>query len=121
MQGSSSGTSLPTTTTTFVGTSGSSSTEANVAQIVGSTQSYGHFYCYGPKPTGSSSDVFTVRIGTLSGGSPSFSSSTATCTVSSGTISASSSITLTLSAGQSVDVQVVNGNTAGAVSWALGP
>jgi hypothetical protein len=114
LSGSSSGTSLGASATTFVGTSGASTTEANVQFIQPVTQTYTKFYCFGPKPTGGTSDVFTVRVGGAS--------QTGTCTIASGgTTVVTATVSITISAGSLVDVQVANGNSAGAATWALAP
>jgi hypothetical protein len=100
-------------TVVFTGISDQSATEANVQQIVGSGLTFGHFYCYGPKPTGSTSDVFTLRVNGAA--------TAATCTVAKPNTTGTNVVSVSVSAGDLVDVQVVNGSAAGQVSWALAP
>jgi hypothetical protein len=101
-------------TTIFAGAGAANATEANVQQVVPVTKTYTKLYCFGPKPTSGTTDVFTVR--------DNGSSTTATCTVpTGGTSVVTSTINLTINAGDLVDVQVANGNAAGGVTVALAP
>jgi hypothetical protein len=110
----SSGSSVAANATVYVGAAAANATETNVQQVVPVTKTYTNLYCFGPKPTGAASDVFTVR--------DNGSSTTATCTVpSGGTSVVTSAINLTINAGDLVDVRVANGNTAGGVTAALAP
>jgi hypothetical protein len=112
--GSSSGLPLVANSTTFVGTSGASTTETDIEQVVPVTQTYTKFYCFGPKPTAGTSDVFTVRINGVS--------QTGTCTIpTGGTSVVTATVSITINAGTLVDIQVANGNNAGPVTWALAP
>jgi hypothetical protein len=92
----------------------SNANEEKVQSIFPMTQTFTKFYCSGPKPTGGTSDVFTVRIGGVS--------QSGTCTIlTGGTGIAKETVNITLNPEQLVDVQVKMGNEAGAVSWSLAP
>jgi hypothetical protein len=89
--------------------------EANVQNVVGTATTFGHMTCFGPKPTGGASDVFTVRKNGAS-------VATATCTVGTGvTTPVTTTITLSVAVGDLIDIQVANGNAAGGVEAALAP
>jgi hypothetical protein len=64
-------------------------------------------------PTLATSIVFTFRLNGAA--------TAAICTVATGQTSGSSAIALSLTAGNLIDVQVVTGNSAGQVTWAVGP
>jgi hypothetical protein len=113
----SSGGSVAASATVFTSPFGTaqSGTEGNVEQIAPTTMTFGHLECFGPKPTGGTSDVFTVRVNGAN-------VTAATCTVpTGGQTPVSNAITLTLHAGDLFDVQVAQGNSAGNVWWSLGP
>jgi hypothetical protein len=89
--------------------------EGFVQQVVGSAMTFGHMTCFGPKGTGGTSDVFTVRKNGASVG-------TATCTIpTGGTTFITNTITLSVAVGDLIDIQVANGNTAGGATAALAP
>ncbi len=114
MMGSSSGTALPASGVRYVGTSGTSTTESSVEQVSPVTQTFTKFYCFGPKPTAGTSDVFTVRVNG--------SSQTGNCTIpTGGTSVVTATVSINIPAGSLFDVQVANGNDAGPVTWALAP
>ena len=99
----------------FTGVFVQSATEANVQFIMPSAQTYGHLMCFGPKPTAGNTDVFTV----MKNGTP---VATATYTIpTGGTTPVLSTITLTVAAGDLLDVHVAQGNTSGQVYWTLAP
>jgi hypothetical protein len=89
--------------------------EANVQIMMPTAMSFGHLVCFGPKPTSGATDVFTVRKnGAIV--------ATATCTIpTGGTTAVTSAITLSVVAGDLIDVQVVQGNNPGVVWWSLAP
>jgi hypothetical protein len=98
---------------------GQSATETNVSQLAPTALTFGHFVCYGPKPTGATSVVFTVRVGVP--GSP-FANTSATCTIPTGGGTAvTNAISLTIPAGDLFNVSVAQGNTSGNVYWSLAP
>ncbi|MFN2614129.1 MAG: hypothetical protein ABR552_04850, partial [Actinomycetota bacterium] len=108
------GGSVAANATAFTGLSSQATTEGLVQQLFPVTQTFTKFYCFGPKPTSGTSDVFTLRVNGAD--------TTATCTVGSGvTTVVLSPINISISGGSLVDVKVVNGNTAGGVTWGLAP
>ena len=122
--GGSGGSSIAAEKTVFTGldSQASNATENNVVSIFPETQTFTKFYCFGPKPTGRTSDVFTIRTGKMGSKEPEMGSTTATCTIPSGGSGvATSTVNVTVTAGELADVQVKVGNEAGAVSWGLAP
>jgi Collagen triple helix repeat (20 copies) len=108
-----SGGSVLASATVFTGLDSQSPTEANVQHVVPVTQTFTKFYCFGPSP-GAGTDQFTVRA--AGKGQP------GTCVVpTGGTTVVTAAVNITLNAGELFDVEVVQGNTAGAVTWALAP
>jgi hypothetical protein len=108
-----SGSIVAASTTVFTGLDAQSASEATVEQIMPTTQTFTKFYCFGPTPA-TSSDVFTVRVAGVS--------QAATCTVpAAGTTVVSASVNVTINAGELFDVEVAQGDAAGAVTWALAP
>jgi hypothetical protein len=96
------------------GGTGSKASEPNVEQIVPVTQTFTHFYCRGPKPTAASTDVFTVVIDG--------SATTTTCTIPTNqTVFTNQLINLTVTAGHTIAVRLVQGNNGGQVSFGLAP
>ena len=105
---------MPASTTSFLGTSANSTTEGNVQFFAPVAMTFTKFYCFGPKPTGGTTDVFTVRVN----GAP----VTGTCTIpTGGTAPVTATVSISIAAGSLVDVQVANGNLVGGVSWGLAP
>jgi hypothetical protein len=114
-----SGSSVAAGSTVYLGFDSQSATEADEFKIVPTDMAFGHIYCSAPKPTGTSW-VFTIRITTFSA-SPATASQATTCSVASGSTSGTAAGTISISAGQGIDVQVASGNAAGGASWSLGP
>jgi len=87
--------------------------EANVEQLAGVTQTFTKFYCLGPKPT-TGSDVFKLVVDGVA--------TAATCESTGGTPPAAAApVNVTITAGEVFEVEVILGNTAGPVTWALAP
>jgi hypothetical protein len=108
-----SGTAVATSATVFTGLDSQSAVEANVEHVIPVTQTFTKFYCFGPSP-GVGTDQFTVRAEGVN--------TAATCTIpTGGTKVVTAPVSITLTAGELFDVQVVQGNTPGAVSWGLAP
>jgi hypothetical protein len=108
-----SGSSVAASTTVFTGLDSQSGVEANVQQVVAVTQTFTKFYCFGPKPT-VGTDAFTVRANGKG--------QVGTCTIpTNGTAVVIAPVNITLNAGELFDVEVVQGNTPGAATWALAP
>lgn len=96
------------------GGTGSRASEPSVEQIVPVTQTFTQFYCRGPKPTAGSSDVFTVFIDGAA--------TATTCTIPTNqTVFTNQPITLTVTAGHTIAVRLVQGNNGGQVSFGLAP
>jgi|GEM_PF-2765667 len=100
-------------TPVFTGLGDQSATEASVEQVAGVTQTFTKFYCLGPKPT-SGDDMFQLRVDGASKGE---------CTSTGGTppVTTPATVSVTITAGDVFDVEVIQGNTAGPVTWALAP
>jgi len=108
-----SGSTIAASTTVFTGLDSQGATEAIVQQVVPVTQTFTKFYCFGPRPA-AGTDVFTVRANGVS--------QPGTCTIpTGGSAVVTANVTITLNAGELFDVEVVQGNMAGAVTWALAP
>jgi Collagen triple helix repeat (20 copies) len=107
-----SGSSVAASTTVFTGLDSQSPTEAIVEKVMGVTQTFANFYCFGPKPT-AGEDVFTVRVDGVSRG---------TCKIpTNGTSVVRANVNITINAGELFDVMVEQGNEPGGVTWALAP
>lgn len=108
-----SGSSVAASATAFTGLDSQSATEAIVQQVVPVTQTFTKFYCFGPKPA-VGTDAFTVRANGIS--------QPGTCTIpTGGTAVVTATVKITLNAGELFDVEVIQGNTAGGLTWALAP
>jgi hypothetical protein len=109
-----SGSSVAAKATVFAGLDSQSAAEANVQHVVPVGMTFTKFYCFGPKPTAGAEDVFTVRINGAS--------QTAKCSIpTGGSTVVVATVSVAVSAGSLLDVQVAQGNTAGAITWALAP
>ena len=110
-----SGSSVVNGTTVFTGVYGQSATEAPVEQLFPVTQSFTKMWCFGPKPTSNTSNVFTLRVAG--------SNTTATCSMPSGTTTAVTNTftAVSIPAGSLIDVQIAQGNAAGQDYWGLAP
>jgi hypothetical protein len=109
----SSGGPVTASTTVFTGLASQSAIEANVEQVMPATETFTKFYCFGPKPT-SGVDSFAVRVD---------GAEKAKCTSTGATppVTATTVPSFTISAGELFDVEVIQGDTGGAVTWALAP
>jgi hypothetical protein len=100
--------------TVFTGFASQSSTESTVEQVMGVTQTFTKFYCFGPTPGGITQDVFTVRVNGVS--------QPGTCTIPTGGAGVvKATVDITINAGELFDVMVEQGSEAGGVTWALAP
>ena len=110
-----SGSSVAASTTVFTGLSAQSATEGPVQQVAPITQTYTKMYCFGPKGTAGTTDVFTLRVNGAN--------TTAVCTVPTGgtSVVTVTGLNVTVTAGSLIDVQVANSNAAGGVTWGLAP
>jgi hypothetical protein len=85
-----------------------------------------HFYCAGPVPTGGAALTFKVDVTTFSGGTATTSVASLTCVVASGESVGTTFGSVTVNAGQAIDVSITGGSssvptTAGGASWGLAP
>jgi hypothetical protein len=90
----------------FTGLDSQSPTEGNVQHVMGVTQTFTKFYCFGPPGA-----VFTVRVGGVD--------QLPTCT-SNGVTTVLTMVGITISAGELFDVKV-HVSAPGPVTWALAP
>jgi hypothetical protein len=101
-------------TTVFTGLDSQNATEGNVQHVMAVTQSFTKFMCFGPKPTSSHEDMFTVRVNGVS--------KAGTCTIpNGGEVVVTVPVSITIKAGELFDVQVTQGSGTGGVTWALAP
>jgi hypothetical protein len=111
----SSGGTMVRNATQYLAASYSSASESFAESIVPVAVTFGHMYCFGPTPGGTTTDVFTV----YQNGSA---VSTATCTIPTGGSSpVSTPITLSLNPGDRISVRVDLGNNGGPATAALYP
>jgi hypothetical protein len=110
-----SGSSVVASATVFTGLDSQSGTEGNVQHVVPITQTFTKFFCFGPRPTASTKDVFTVRVNGVS--------QTGKCEIPTGgeSVVEVTGLSIKVTAGSLVDVEVKQGNSAGAVTWSLAP
>ena len=113
--GGSGGTTVAENTTVFTGLDSQNATESTEQRIVPVTMTFTKFYCAGTPPNGGTKDVFTVRANGAS--------QTGTCEIKEGgTATEKATVSITVKAGELIDVKVDNGKkAAGAVSWGLAP
>jgi hypothetical protein len=111
----SSGGSVLASTTVFTGLSSQNGTEGLVQQVAPVTQTFTKMYCFGPKGTAGTSDVFTLRVNGAN--------TTAVCTVPTGgtSVVTVTGLNVTVNAGDLIAVRVATGNLAGGVTWGLAP
>jgi hypothetical protein len=110
-----SGSSVAGGATVFTGLDSQSGTEANVQHVAPITLTFTKFFCFGPKPSASTKDVFTVRVN----GVP----QTGKCEIPTGgeSVVEVTGLSIKVTAGSLMDVEVKQGNSAGAVTWGLAP
>jgi hypothetical protein len=111
----SSGTSVAASATVYLGQGVQGATADLVQLVIPATQTYGHFTCFGAKPTAGNTDTFKLfRNGVAVPG--------ATVVVpSGGTTPVTVAVSITLNPNDLIAVQLVNGNGAGGATWALSP
>ena len=113
IMGGSGGSFVIASATAFTGLDSQNSTEPAVEKVMPVTETFTKFYCFGPKPS-SGSDVFKLRVD----GAP----TSAECTSTGLTPPVTpTTVNVTISAGELFDVEVVQGNVGGGVTWALAP
>lgn len=87
----------------FVGVGSVNSNEAKVAQITTSSGTLTTFRCFQSAAAGAAR-TFTLRLGTITGGTATFANTTLTCTIPSGSLSGVGAGVVAYVAGQTLDI-----------------